>query len=105
MKEIIANMRKEAGNDKVKLQIVRIIEGMLEAAPEIEIQLIDKKNGIQAVYNKLREMRSGDDTEILKVIEQVYELTVGFDFELRIVKKGTAEKSEQKIVDLFDFMS
>lgn len=105
MNETIERIRKEAGNDKIKLQIVRIIEGMLKAAPEIEVQLIDKTNGIQAVYTKLQSMRSGDDTEILKVIEQEYKLTVGFEFEMRIVKKGTADKNEQKIVDLFDFMS
>ena len=104
MSETIEKIRKEAGNDKVKLQIVRIIEGMLAAAPEIEVQLIDKANGIQAVYSKLRSMGSGDDTEILRVIEQEYKLTVGFEFEMRIVKKGTGEKSEQKIVDIFDFM-
>lgn len=107
MKELIEKLRKSAGKDKVKGCIVALIEQMLEVAPECEVAVIDNPNGVQQVYDKLRSMRSGSDSEIPAVIVDVYKMPVEFELEMRVVRKSEAahQNGTQKIIDLLDFMS
>lgn len=107
MKELIEKLRKSAGKDKVKGCIVALIEQMLEVAPECEVAVIDNPNGVQQVYDKLRSMRSGSDSEIPAVIVEVYKMPVEFELEMRVVRKSDSAKQSgtQKLIDLFDFMS
>ena len=80
---------------------------MLEVAPECEVAVIDNPDGVQKVYDKLRSMRSGSDSEIPAVIVEVYKMPVEFELEMRVVRKSEAaqQNGTQKIIDLFDFMS
>lgn len=106
MKELIEKLRKSAGKDKVKTCIVAIIEQMLEEAPECELAVIDNPDGVQKVYDKLRSMRSGSDSEIPAVIVEVFKMPVEFELEMRIVRKNeTNTQGTQKLIDIFDFMS
>lgn len=107
MTELIEKLKKSAGKDKVKLCIVGLIEQMLLIAPECQIAVLDNEKGVEEVYNKLRSMRSGSDTEILNVIVEVYKMPVEFEIEMKIVRKEDAvhQPGEQKIIDLLDFMS
>ncbi len=107
MKELIEKLRKSAGKDKVKQCIVALIEQMLEVAPECEVAVIDNPDGVQKVYDKLRSMRSGSDSEIPAVIVDVYKMPVEFELEMRVVRKSEAahQNGTQKIIDLLDFMS
>lgn len=84
-----------------------LIEQMLEVAPELEVVVIDNPNGVQQVYDKLRSMRSGSDSEIPAVIVEVYKMPVEFELEMRVVRKSDSAKQSgtQKLIDLFDFMS
>ena len=84
-----------------------LIEQMLEVAPECEVAVIDNPNGVQQVYDKLRSMRSGSDSEIPAVIVDVYKMPVEFELEMRVVRKSEAahQNGTQKIIDLLDFMS
>ena len=83
-----------------------LIEQMLEVAPECGVAVIDNPNGVQQVYDKLRSMRSGSDSEIPAVIVEVYKMPVEFELEIRVVRKDEAKQNgTQKLIDLFDFMS
>ena len=83
-----------------------LIEQMLEVAPECEVAVIDNPNGVQQVYDKLRSMRSGSDSEIPAVIVEVYKMPVEFELEMRVVRKSDSAKQSgtQKLIDIFDLM-